>query len=339
MTAGGIAGAAPDGRELDVNERAKRGLEEAAAWMSRDEPIQAQTCLDGVVALDAGAAAPELSLVIGARLMLATLAEKQGKFDKARARLKDAEERLPADAPDELRLAVLGQKLGWLHMHGELREASVVAEELLTLAELRRVPEWISRFSQESGMLLYKLGDLDAAESRAARAASAAAEAKTRTEFAQARKLQGNIASGRGQAKRALALYDEALDIFLAAGNEHEAANCHYNAAGILRATGEREAMRARLDEAVILFTKAGSLGGVGLCRMLEGEGWLRDGDFLRAEERLREAARIFERERNRHRLGQTKQFLAELASARGDKTGAADLAREAGGLLGPGSR
>ena len=55
--------------------------------------------------------------------------------------------------------------------------------------------------------------------------------------------------------------------------------------------------MRTHLDEAVALFTQAGSLGGVGLCRMFDGQVYLRSGDLLRAAERLEEWSYLLERD------------------------------------------
>lgn len=324
------------GSDAIPDAHAKRSLQEAAIWIGRGEPARAEACLDQVSALEAEVGQITPAHVITAKLLRATLAEKRGNFDEARRLLKDAEARLSADAPDTLRLAVLEQQLGWLHVHGELREASLVADEMLSLAELRRDSRLISRYSQECGILLCKLGDLDGAEARATRAVESASEATLQTELARAKKLQGNIASARRQTARASAMYGEALAIFVEVGDRHEAANCHYNLAILLRETEDRAAMRTHLDEAVALFTQAGSLGGVGLCRMFDGQVYLRSGDLLRAAERLEEAERIFSRTQNRFRSGQTKQLLAGLALARGDKSKAAQLENEASHLLGP---
>jgi tetratricopeptide (TPR) repeat protein len=325
----------PGGVE-DVKDRAKRSLAEAAVWIGKGETERARASLDQFEALEADVT--EKQQLVIAKVMRASLAEKLGKFSEARERLREAEAQLPSDAPDELRFAVLEQKMAWLHSHGELREASLVAEEILSLAELRRNMAEVARYGQESGMLLYKLGDLNAAESRASRAAVAAADAKLQGELARTKKLQGNIALARRQGVRARSLYEEALNIFVETDNTHDAANCHYNLATLAAGVDDRAAMRTHLDEAVSLFTQAGSLGGVGLCRMLDGEAYLRAGDLLRAGERLDEAERIFTRTRNRVRLGQTKKALAALASARGEKAKAVELGAEAERLLGAGA-
>lgn len=287
-----------------ANERARKDMAEAFVLMRQNEFTRAEVSLDRVIAMETGAGPLALDLAIGARLMRMTIAESRGNYTEARAWLDKAEALLASNAPDAVRLAVLERKEGWLHVHGELREALVVADEMMTLAELRRDQELISRVSQECGMLLYKLGDLAGADARAERAVAAAEAAGSRTALANAKKLRGNIASGRGEKIRALAFYDEALAVFLETGNRHEAANCHFNAASVLRAPVERVAMRERLKEAEALFTEAASLGGVGLCRMLDGEASLADGDLLRAAERLEDAERIFSRANNRFRLG-----------------------------------
>jgi tetratricopeptide (TPR) repeat protein len=246
---------------------AKRSLEEAWMWGKRGEAARADACLDAAEAAMESGGPINARHSVAVKLMRGHFAEKRGKFEEARRFFDAAEASLTADVPDEVRFLVLEERLRWLHVHGELREASLAADELLTLAELRRDPERISRYSEDSGMILFKLRNLNGAEARASRALEAATEANLQVEIGKAKKLQGAIANQRRDFDLALRLYREALSIFNGLGENHQIANCHYHIATVATEKNDRAAARIHIDEAVAFFTDAGALRGVGLCR------------------------------------------------------------------------
>jgi len=187
---------------------------------------------------------------------------------------------------------------------------------------------------QERGMILHKLDRSEDARVDAENSFALSVKTGSAIGRAMARKLQGNIERTAENTTLALQYYSEAYQIFFEASDMLEAANCRFNAADIYYMEGKATEANAYSDEAILLFTQAGSVTGVGLCHLSQGRYFLTIGDYLKAERALLLAEKIFQTRNQIHRLAQAKGFLAELSSKRGDLPRAAVYRQERESLM-----
>jgi tetratricopeptide (TPR) repeat protein len=249
-----------------------------------------------------------------------------GLYRRAAAQLSEAK-------AEEGLLGVLREQESVEHAHGHLIEALQTAGRIVAIAASRGNRLLRGRYEYERGMLLYKLGRLPEADVAAGRARAVFTELAFTSGLAECDKLLGNLCSARGEGEKALEYYESGFAVFKAAGDFLESANCRLNAAQVHARQGRRDQAEVLLDEAVLLYTRAGALGGVGLCQLSKGVMAFEAGDYLKADKALQTAEKMFSEKGDLYRLAQTKQALGTLCKGRGDVSRAVDYMIEADAL------
>lgn len=321
-------------RAMDATQRADAALLAAAYWVQQKEFGYAEAYLACAEALPEAERerVPDLAGRVG--LLRGDIAYLGGDVAGALKRFQRAAEQLSAPGREDVLLAVLIRKEGTEHAHGHLVDGLQTAARIIDLAEAKGNRLLVGQYSYERGMMFFKLGRVEEADRAARRAWEIFTELAFTSGLAECDKLLGNLCGARGEVVKALAHYEAGFAVFKATGNHLEAANCRFNAAQVYMGQGKDELADVFLDEALILFTQAGSVGGVGLCHYSKGVMALQAGDFLKAEKALRTAERMFVEKQNVHRLAQTKRALGDLYRRRGDVSKAVDYFTEADELL-----
>lgn len=319
-------------RALKASERADAAVWAATYWVRQKELGYAEAYLAYAESLPDAERGSDLPGRVG--LVRGNIAYLGGDVEGALRRYKRAAEQLSAPGREDALLAVLISKEGTEHAHGRLVDGVRTASRIIDLGEAKGNRLLVGQYSYESGMMYYKLGQLLEAERVALRAQEIFRELAFTSGLAECDKLLGNLCGARGEPEKALAHYAAGFAVFKATGNHLESANCRFNAAQVYQGQGKNAKADEYLDEAALLFTQAGSVGGVGLCHYSRGAMALQAGDFLKAEKSLKLAERMFAEKQSLHRLAQTKQALGDLYRRRGDVSTAVDYMTEADRLF-----
>lgn len=316
----------PKLKALHVKERTTLALAAAVYWTQHKEPGYAADYLAFLETISPDQRPSALNGQVA--YLRGNLAYAAGDYEGALRFYRDAGAKFVDD--EQWYLNALIQQETVEHVHGLLAAAIDTTDRILVLAEKKQAQLLQGRFYYERGMLLYKLQRLDEATVAARQAADAFKGVNSQTGVAECEKLFGNLASGRGNLEEALKHYDDAYMVFKATGNMLEAANCRFNAGLVLGKQHEFQRAEASLDDGILLFTRAGALGGVGLCHQAKGDLALEKGDLLLAERELRDAERIFTETHDAYRLARTKMSFAGLYKKRNDPVAAADYRTQA---------
>lgn len=269
---------------------------------------------------------------------------KQTGLPNAKARIKEA---LKAAAKGDTALAedifseVEARKTG----EGKAadREAAEAARHLGALAFLHDTNKALAAYRRATeldpgsaagwnrlGLLLYRIGELDAAASAYRRVEAIGEAENDREALAVAYTHLGNIHLARGELERAGAVYEKALAIDEELGNKEGVAN-DYNGLGLVYYTrGDLERAEVMFNKALAIFEALGHKEGMAGVYGNLGNLYETRGELEQAEAMYKQALAIDEELGRKEGMADNYTNLGVLYKTRGDPDRAEALYRQA---------
>lgn len=209
-----------------------------------------------------------------------------------------------------------------LRLATTLAEAGRGAESLEAVAALRQLPPPDGddpRIDLAEANAAKRLADLDTQMRAAEAAAAKGGESGEDLVVAQALLLQGEVLIRRGTPRRAVALFEQAIEGFQRAGDRIGVARALTLVGVALREQGDLDGAEARYREALALAERLGSLSGVALQRANLGVIYQQRGDLRRARESLELGRVLYARLGDRVLEARTLDALGTVLCSQGE--------------------
>lgn len=285
-------------------------------WLQRDNPTAANAYLKVAqkAAKDCGRKREE-----GQAWFALAAAAKQGQdLPDAITKTSKAIELFTAGDERELLTDALFYLGSIQHQRGTYGDSLATFEKVLGIVQGPHRDVMRAEALAETAMLQCKLGRNDEVRAPAEEALRLFQSNHVAKGEADCLKILGNQALGESRPEDALHLFEQAANRYRDAGSLHGQGNCCFNSGLACQELKHYDAAITNFQEAVALFTRSASMGGVGIANMQLGRTYLFTRDLAKAEAALELARSLLVKSQDLARLAETDHYLAELRVAQG---------------------
>jgi len=214
----------------------------------------------------------------------------------------------------------LSFKANTLHIYGKFKDAIRIYEELRNLADTSGDVFLKVDSMYRIALLQQQMGETSVSTESLQGTLRAAEEANYSLGIANCLKVLGISSANAGESKTALNYFTKAAELYQKAGDLIGYGNCFFNSGFVWRKTEDHERAIACFREALLNFSSAGGLSGVGIAQKELGRSYFLQKKYPEADVCFTLAEDALNRAQAKGDLAELETFWGDLCVAQGRK-------------------